>query len=168
MKFKLRKFRKGDEESLRANINDITIYRNTSTVPYPYTKKHADQWVKRNLKLNRQRNPAEINFVIEIEGEVAGSVGLTKIDRKNRNAELGYWLGKEYRNQGVMTKAVNETLKFGFSKLKLKRIDGYVFSFNKPSQKVMEKVGLKKEGFLRSAIYKDGKYLDLFLFAKIK
>lgn len=39
MKFKLRKFKKGDEESLQRNINDKDIAKYTLEIPYPYKKK---------------------------------------------------------------------------------------------------------------------------------
>ena len=95
VKFKLRKFQAGDEESLRKSINDADIARNTLAIPHPYTKKDARSWIESNLKLHKLRKPAEINLAIEINGEVAGGLGFDKIDRINRNAEVGYWLAKK-------------------------------------------------------------------------
>lgn len=168
MKFKIRKFRKGDEESLRKNINDKEIYKNTLTVPHPYKKKDAKNWVKHNIKLDKIKNPNEINFVVDINGQVAGSIGFIKIDRKNNNAEVSYWLAKRYWNKGIMTNAVKKAVRFGFEKLKLVRVYAFTFVFNRASQKVLKKAGFQFEGKLIKNVKKKGKYYDDLLFAKIK
>lgn len=168
IKFKLRKFKKGDEESLRKNINDFDIYKSTLNIPYPYTKKDAKFWVNHSLKLNKSKNPETINFVIDINNEVAGSVGLIHINRKNNNAEIEYWLAKKYWGNGITTKAVKDVVNFAFNKLKIKRIYAHVFPFNKASTKVLEKNGFKFEGKLRKSAKKNNKYYDSLLCSIIK
>ena len=119
-RFILRPFKRGDEGSLAENINNIKIYRNTLPIPYPYTLKDAQEWVSKNLKEAKKKKPSMINFVIDINGEVAGSVGFSKIEE--HKAEIGYWLAEKYWNKGIMTEAVKLATKFGFNKLKLKSI----------------------------------------------
>ncbi len=165
--FLLRPFRKGDEESLQRNINNKNIYKNTATVPYPYTTKGAKFWVKKNLDLMKVKSPETINFVIEKDGEVAGSIGLMNIERGHK-AEIGYWLGEKYWGGGIMTRAVKLVTDYGFKNLRLKRIYGYVFSFNLGSQKVLGKSGFKLEGIMRKESKKDGKFIDTYVFGKIK
>ena len=162
----MRPFRRGDEKSLAENINNKKIYRNTLSIPYPYTLKDAQEWVMKNLKELKKKKPAMINFVIDINGGVAGSVGLSKIE--GHKAEIGYWLAEKYWNKGIMSEAVKLVTKFGFDKLKLKRIYAFVFCFNKASMRVLEKVGYKFEGILKKNSKKDGKFIDDYLFAKIK
>ncbi|GAG41967.1 unnamed protein product, partial [marine sediment metagenome] len=58
--------------------------------------------------------------------------------------------------------------KFGFEKIKLRRIYACVFPFNKASMKVLKKNGYKLEGVLRKEIKKGNKLLDNYLFAKVK
>ncbi len=165
-KFILRPYKKGDEESLARNINDKTIYRSTLRIPYPYTLKDAKEWIKKNLKDGRKKKPDEINFVIDINGEVAGGIGLSEI--KDHQAEVGYWVASKYRNKGIITLALRKVTKFGFEKIKLRRIYACVFSLNKASMKVLKKNGYKLEGILRKEIKKGNKLLDNHLFAKVK
>jgi len=165
-KFVLRPYRKGDEKSLTENINNKKIYRNTLHIPYPYTLKDAKEWIRKNLKEAKKKNPTEINFVIDIKGEVAGSVGFSEIE--GHKAEIGYWLTEKYWRRGIMTEAVKLATKFGFEKLKLKRIYASVFPFNKASRRVLEKAGYKFEGILRKEVKKDNKFLDAYLLAKVK
>ena len=165
-KFILRPYKKGDEKSLTLNINNKKIYRNTLHIPYPYTVKDAKKWVSDNLKEAKNKKFKSINFVIDINGEVAGGIGFDSI--QEHKAEIGYWLGEKYHGQGIMTQAAKLVTKFGFEKLKLKRIYAFVFLWNKPSARVLEKNGFKLEGILIKNVKKDGKLLDNYLFAKIK
>lgn len=166
-KFILRPYKKEDEVSLARNINDRTIYRNTLMIPYPYTLKDAKEWIEKNLKENKKKQPAEINFAIDINNEVVGGIGFRAII-KNHQAEIGYWLTRKYWNKGIMTLAIQKATKFGFEKIKFRRIYALVFPFNKASMRILEKNGYKLEGILRKDIKKDNKFLDDYLFAKVK
>ena len=165
-KFILRPYRKGDELSLRKNINDKIIARNTERVPFPYSLKDARDWIKINLKEGKKKNPEKINFAIDINGEVVGSIGFHKIEV--HKAELGYWLSKKHRGKGIMTLALKKITKFGFEKLKFRRISANVYPWNKASMRVLEKAGYKYEGILKKNIKKDNKVFDSYLFAKTK
>ena len=92
--FTLRPFRKGDEDSLRKNINNRKIYRYTLLIPHPYTARHATEWIKKNVSLQKKKRATEINFAIDISGEVVGGIGISHIEK--HKAEIGYWLGERY------------------------------------------------------------------------
>lgn len=166
-KFTLRPFKKGDEFSLFENINNKKVCRNLLAVPYPYTLKDAKNWVGKNLKEDRRKSPSFVCFVIDIGGEVAGSIGIHKIE-DGHQAEVGYWLAKKYWGNGIMTEAVKLITKFGFKNLSLRRMYAYAFSFNKASQTVLLKVGYKFEGILKKHAKKEDKFLDDYLFAITK
>ncbi len=168
MKFVLRRYKDGDQKSLVKNINHKEIFDNTSAIPHPYTLENANNWIKRCRKLYKQKEPKSVNFAIDYRGNVIGSIGFHKIDRKHKRAEIGYWLGKEYWGFGIMTKAVRQTINYGFKKLKLKRIYAYVFAHNKASTRVLEKCGFKLEGCLKKHFLKNGKYVDAFVYGKIR
>jgi len=165
-KFILRPFRKGDEKSLIKHINNRTIAKNTLRIPYPYKLKDACWWINRNLKLNRKKKKTEINFAITANREVIGGIGLDRI--YGHCAEIGYWLGKKYWGQGIMTEAVKLVTKYGFEKLGLRRIYAFTFPLNKASAGVLKNAGFKYEGKLRKHVKKGNKFLDDLLFAKVK
>lgn len=164
--FTLRNYRKGDEMSLQKNINDRNIYRFTSKIPYPYTITDAKKWVESFVKFEKKKDKKSYKLAIDINGGVAGGVGFDPIE--GHKAEIGYWLARRYWNNGIMTKAVGIFTKFGFGKLKLKRITAHVFSKNIASVIVLEKNGYKFEGILRKHELKDGKYFDSLLYAKVR
>ncbi|MCJ7581360.1 MAG: GNAT family N-acetyltransferase, partial [Candidatus Aminicenantes bacterium] len=67
----------------------------------------------------------------------------------------------------IMTKAVALFTEFAFDKFNLNRIYAEPYVTNPASACVLEKAGFVLEGTLRSNVYKDGKVLDQFLYAKV-
>jgi len=161
-KFILRPYRKGDEESLRENINDKEIYRYTCNIPHPYLKKDAKEWINKNTKPNKK----EVNFAVDINGKVVGCIGFRNIEK--HKAEIGYWLGKKYWGKGIVSEALKHVSNFGFKNLKLKRIYAPIFVANKRSRRVLEKNKYKFEGKMKNYYMKDGKLIDCLLYAKTK
>lgn len=166
-KFILRPYKKGDEASIVKHANNRTIARNTLLMPYPYTSKDAKDWIRKNLTKYNKKNSENFVFAIEINGEVCGAVGLSHI-KKEHKAEIGFWLGKKYWGQGIMTKAVRSMTQYAFRQLKLRRIYAHVFLFNNPSKRVLEKAGYKLEGILEKEAKKKNKYIDCYLMAKVR
>lgn len=166
-KFTLRPLRQGDQKSLLKNISNKKISRNTLEIPFPYKMSNANSWVNYNLKLDKEKKKEEINFAIDIGGEVAGGIGLRKI-KAGHMAEMGYWMGEKYRGQGIMTSVLKEITKYGFNVLKLRRMEIGIFPFNKASIRVAEKNGYQYEGKMRKYVLKNGKFIDALLFAKVR
>ena len=91
-----------------------------------------------------------------------------RIDRDFCKAELGYWVGKPFWNQGIATEAARSIIHFGFSELGLNRISAQHFVRNPSSGKVMLKLGMAHEGTLRQAVTKWGKYEDLHAYGLLR
>lgn len=166
-KFILRKYKKGDEESLRENINNKRVSRYMSAVPYPYSMRDAKEWIGKDLKWQKDKKPTEVNFVIDIDGEVVGAIGFSNIKHQHK-AEIGYWLAEKYWKQEIITEAVRLATRFGFKELKLKRIFADVFSPNQASKRVLEKTGFKLEGVMEKSHKKYNRFYDAYVFAKVK
>ena len=65
----------------------------------------------------------DFGFVIFEDGRIAGRIGLHYIDHQTKSGAIGYWLGKEFENRGIITKACNTIIDFGFTQLALERIE---------------------------------------------
>lgn len=165
--FTLRPFRKGDEPYLAANINSRKIYRYTINIPYPYKPVYAREWVSLNLKADKEKAAAMRNFVIDVDGEVIGSVGLSGIKPAHR-AEIGYWLATKYWGCGITTAAVKMVTAYAFKELGLRRVYAYVVPANKASVCVLKNCGYNYEGLIRKHSMKHGKPHDVLLFAKTR
>ena len=83
------------------------------------------------------------NFKIVVDGKFAGGIGLRNPNKAGTIYGLGFFVAKEYWNKGIATQAVREMLKFGFGKLKLKKIVADNTIDNPASGRVLKKAGLK-------------------------
>ena len=72
-----------------------------------------------------------------------------ELEPENERAELGYWIGKPYWNRGYATEAAKAVVAYSFEVLKLNRIYAYHFTRNPASGRVLEKIGMRYEGYRR-------------------
>jgi ribosomal-protein-alanine N-acetyltransferase len=101
-------------------------------------------------------------------GTIIGRCGLHNWSVDHNRAELGYIMADEsYKQKGLMTEAVGEVLKHGFTELQLHRIEALVGSHNVPSLSILRKYGFIREGLLREHYYIDGRYEDSIVFSKL-
>jgi len=84
----------------------------------------------------------------EFIGEVGMSLGLARYAK----GEVHYNLDPLFWGKGFATEAVKEVLRFGFEDLKLHRIEAGVAIQNVASIRVLEKVGMKREGHHRKIL----------------
>ncbi|MBI4450624.1 GNAT family N-acetyltransferase [Candidatus Woesearchaeota archaeon] len=165
-RFTLRTYKRGDEHSLQQNINDKLIARNTMTIPHPYTMRHARDYVSKCIAESKKRKPENQVFAIDLEGRVIGAVGLHHIEK--HQAEIGYWLGKKYWGQGLMPEAVRAVTRYALNQLGLHRVYAKIFTFNKASQRVVEKSGYSYEGRFHKGAMKNGRLIDELIYAKTR
>ena len=165
MDFKLRKWGNSDLENLVEHANNLNIAKwLTNQFPFPYTNEDG----KNYLNLIEKDNPTKV-FAIEVEGKAVGSIGIfPQSDIHKKSAEIGYWLSEQYWRNGIMSKAVQEVVKYGFETFDIVRIFARPFSTNIGSQKVLEKAGFELEARLKQALYKNSEYLDELIYVKFK
>lgn len=99
---------------------------------------------------------------------IFGRCGLHNWFAEHRRAEIGYHITiEDYKRKGFMTEAVNAVIDYGFTELKLHRIEALVGSTNIPSLKIMEQHHFVREGLLRQHYYNNGSYEDSVVFSKL-
>ncbi|MDD4615675.1 MAG: GNAT family protein [Alphaproteobacteria bacterium] len=79
---------------------------------------------------------------------------------------VGYWIGKPYANQGLMTEALGLICDFAFSTLKLQRIEASCLPTNEPSKAVLRHCGFEQEGYAKAYLQINGKREDHILWGK--
>jgi len=165
MDFKLRKWSKADLDSLVKYANNVNVAKwLTNGFPYPYTREDG----KTYLSMIENDNPTKV-FAIEVNSEAVGSIGIfPQSDIHEKSAEMGYWLAEEYWGQGIMTKAIQETVAYGFRTFDIVRVFARPFSTNLNSQRVLEKAGFCLEARLKKALFKNGEFMDEIIYAKLK
>lgn len=108
-------------------------------------------------------------FAIELleTGHCIGCINL-KVYPEHEKAVFGYVLNRKYWNQGYMTETLTAILNFGFKELELNRIEATHYSGNPASGKVMEKCGMKKEGYALQEVKIKGVFQDVVHYAVLR
>ena len=82
----------------------------------------------------------------------------------DRVVNLGYWVRTSRTRQGISTTATRLLARFGFEELNLNRIEITAAISNKASQRVAEKAGAIREGFLRNRLVVRVQVADTMVF----
>jgi [ribosomal protein S5]-alanine N-acetyltransferase len=160
--FDLRPWLLGDAEEFVRCANDPAVAANLcDSFPHPYTLAHATAWLRAAVAVW-----PVVEFAIEVDGEVAGGIGLTfGTDIHRCSAEIGYWLGRSFWGRGLATAAVKALVGYGFREFRPMRIFARVFAGHTASIRVLEKAGFSREGLMRRAAIKAGVVRDQVLYA---
>ena len=97
-----------------------------------------------------------------------GHLGVHTISDEDQSCEIGYALAYKYWNKGYMTEALKEVIKFLILEVGFNRVAAAYRNKNIASGRVMEKAGMKYEGTLREARYRNGIFLDRHMYSVIK
>lgn len=95
---------------------------------------------------------------------LVGDIALQDIDTMNRSANIRIAINRQqHQGKGFGTEALRLMLDYGFGILNLHRIELNVFAFNERAIHVYEKLGFRREGVQREALFYDHKYRDSIL-----
>lgn len=163
----LRKWEMADAAALAEALNNKKIQNNLRDgLPYPYTKADA-QWYIGEM-LNADPN-ATFAFAIVAEGKVVGSIGVFRQTNIHcRTAELGYYVAEPFWGKGIGTSAIEQVCWYVFAHTDIVWIFAEPFAYNTASCRILEKNGFRYEGTLRHNAVKNGKILDMKLYALVK
>lgn len=143
------------------HLRDFLIF-----VEYTTKEEHTRKFVEETVVTNAKQE--SFVTVIYVDDQIAGLVGFNDIDQQNKRAEIGYWLAEPFIGQGVMTKATQAIIDYGFNTLGLNRIDLKAATQNQKSQNVARRLGFKEEGIIREAEWMHDRYLDHVHFGLLK
>ena len=168
----LRKLYKKDWKDLVESRNNINIVKWLLYRPYPFTKKHAIDFIENSIK-SWNRKPI-LSYIFAIEHKKQKKViGVVILYLRNNDLGKGTtvsWINPKYQRKGYITEAKISLHNFAFNELKLRRIDSSTFIENIISKNALKKLGFKKEGIKRkSAVSKvDGKVHDEVIYGLLK
>ena len=149
-------------------LNDPEVRQGLSMY-LPISHAEEENWFEKVLARDRDEQPLAIEVQIDDGWNLIGNCGFFNLDWRNRNAELGIFIGdKAYWNQGYGTEVMRLLLRIGFSTLNLHRIYLRVYENNPRAVRVYEKTGFVHEGRQRQAEFRDGHYLDLLFMSVLR
>ena len=146
-----------DIEDVRLLHNDFSTLKwltDTSIV----TEAEQIKWFQ-SLK-NNERHRRYVARTIA-DSKIVGVFRLDDIDFQNKSAQVGLDIEKIFRQKGYATEIYDQMLKYIFNDLGMNRVSLVTLSNNIPALALYSKLGFKKEGTLRNAIFRNGKFIDL-------
>jgi len=147
----LREPKISDWKDIVEGIGNFNVSKTMSSVPYPYKKKDALEWIKKTIQKSRKKERDSYAFSIELKSnkKVIGNISLTNINKFDKTGETGSWINEKYQRKGYITEAKIALNEFAFNKLKLRKLKSPMFITNIASNMTQKRMGYKLEGFLK-------------------
>ncbi len=161
----LRPYRPDDAEAVHRACCDAEIQRWLGTLPSPYTRADAVEFVTRTTVAARAEGTGLLT-AIEADGEFAGSAGL-HLTPGHLGPSVGYWVAPWARGRGYAAEAARAladwALRHGAFRVHLLADVG-----NTASQATARRAGFVREGVVRSCLeYRSGRRGDAALFSRL-
>lgn len=154
----------------------LTIFSDPQTVEYtewePFQTLADADWLVNWARNAAQQQPRTV-FVWGIcsrdveDTDLLGIATLTIGDPSLRQADIGYILNRSIWGRGIATEAIHAVIETGFKQLHLHRITAGCSPVNGASVRVLEKVGMRREGCLIQNKWEKGQWRDTAIFALI-
>lgn len=161
----LRARTEADVDVLYAVASDLETWEERRpSLPAPLTRKAFED------RLAEVDSGAEkgMDFVVEADGDVVGSVSLFSFDDLARHAEVGIALRADARGRGIGTAAIEQILQFAFVRCNLRRVHLQAIASNAAAVRAYEKAGFVVEGRLREHAWVRGRYEDIVVMGMLR
>lgn len=155
-----------DKHALYEYRSNPDIYKYLSFVPTNI--KDVEGFIKKCPKeFNIQGTWFQLGILLKDGQTLIGDVGIhfLETEPENKQVEIGYTMNPKYHNKGYATEALLEIIDYLFTSLKKHRISASIDPANKPSIKLMEKLGFRKEAHFRKSLFFHGEWVDDLVYA---
>jgi ribosomal-protein-alanine N-acetyltransferase len=155
-----------------ADADDVQLYGGDPEVARfmdwgPNTPEETAAFIGRALEQQAGWPRLDHGFAIELleTGRVIGSIGFHLRDLESRTVEMGYCLGRDYWRRGLTSEAARGMLAAAFGRLGLRRVFATCDVRNTGSYRVMEAIGMRREGEFKQDRITKGALRDTYLYA---
>jgi len=161
----LREFRASDEADIHEYARDPQVSQWMEWGPNTpeMTRQVLALWLKTQAQWPRPK--VELAVQLKAESKVIGGIRLEIRDERIQTADFGYALRREYWGRGYATEAGRAILKVAFAVLQMHRVWAICDQRNRASYRVMEKLGMRREGEFKKDVWRKGDWRDSYLYA---
>ncbi len=143
----IRQFQEQDYASLFEYLSNPVIYRFEPGEPISLEKARA-------LTLERSQGADFLAVILEDTQKLVGHLFFKQIEPKEfLTWELGYIFNPAFQGQGYATESADALIRYGFEHLGIHRVIAHCNPENITSWKVLEKIGMKREGYFRKNVF---------------
>ena len=144
----LRPLRASDADSRLNVFSDPKVMRYWSTPPWDSIES-ACAMIDRDTKAMAAGEYLRLGLERMEDTLLIGMCTLFAMSASCRRAEVGYAMASHAWGNAYMDEALRALLNYGFTELKLNRVEADIDPRNEASAKSLERLGFKKEGHLR-------------------
>ena len=107
-------------------------------------------------------------FVIEVDGELAGTMRFAQSNRRSRIADLGgLAVHPDFRGAKVADAAARLFQRHLFDELDFHRVQMEIYGFNERAMRHAERAGFTREGVRRKAYWRNEEWVDGVLYGLV-
>jgi [ribosomal protein S5]-alanine N-acetyltransferase len=142
----------------------------TALLPYARWQSMADGevWLKRMEGIQATGLALQFVVVSKSSGLAIGTCLLFRYEGGSARAELGYVLGRPHWGSGLMHEALRALIDCAFASLALRRLEAEVDPRNRPSARLLQRLGFTKEGLLRQRWVTKGEVKDVEMYGLLR
>jgi RimJ/RimL family protein N-acetyltransferase len=137
----LRPLRADDAPRMADLLGDFDIARMTTSIPHPFALEDAEEFLARVEAGDPDR---EAVFALDAGEGLAGVLGFHR--RDGIGPEIGYWLGRPYWGQGLMSEAAGAAMAWAGEAWRQRVVVSGHFADNPASGQVLVKAGFLYTG----------------------
>ena len=163
----LREFIKEDLEDVHKYSSDTEVVRFLTSGPN--TKEQTEKFLHNviSFKEEEQRKDYDIDVTLKEKGTLMGACKIHIDSFNNKEASISYCYKKEFWGENYAAEAGKVMVKFDFNELGMHRVYATCDPENIKSAKVLERIGMKREGFLRENKLVKNQWRDSLLYSII-
>ncbi len=135
-------------------------------VPVPYLPHHAEEFIAHSILKDREK---EMSWAIEFEGHVIGGLEFNLVSKQQEVGEFHWSVGQPHWGQGFVTESGRAIRDLGFQTIpNLHRIQSLADVENIGSWRVMEKIGMTREGMKKKSLFIQNHWADAYWYAILR
>lgn len=163
----LLEMKKEDAEALFKLRSDPEFTKFLSSDPYQKLVE-AKKVIQKNLDAFQKKEAISWKIALKEKEDLIGYIGFWRIDKANFRGEVGFGLAKTERQKGITSEALQAIIQYGFKELKLHSVMADTDPLNIASNKLLEKIGFKREAHIKENYYYNGKFIDSYYFGLLE
>ncbi|GBQ44234.1 8-oxo-dGTP diphosphatase MutT [Komagataeibacter sucrofermentans] len=146
--YRLREVRTSDAGTMHRLINDWSVVRMLSRVPFPYSLAMTEDWIASTIE--QSQHGEAYHFAItcpqsDQPDALIGCIGL-RINAADRSCSLGYWVGRAHWNRKVASTTAGRLARWALANLPVDRLTASAAHDNHASIAVLRRIGFRENG----------------------